>query len=118
MSTPTTGTNTGNSQTSQQTREAANQFKEGAKDSAKQMADQTRDAWNQAKEEPTPGGLQGAIENLPAPVYLYATIGSIGLSLILRLLGRKEFANFVGLWPPTIVALALMNKQLKPSQEM
>jgi hypothetical protein len=102
----------------EQARETTAQFQEGAKDSAKHMADQTRDAWKQAQEEPTPSGIQGALENLPASAYLYATMGAMGMSLLLRLMGRKDFANFVGLWPPTIVALALMNKQIKPSREM
>lgn len=99
-------------------KEQANKFADESKKAAQKMGEQTRDAWSQAKEEPTPAGIQSAIENLPAPVYLWATFGSIGLSLLLRLAGRKEFANFVGLWPPTIVALALMNKQVRPSREM
>jgi hypothetical protein len=104
--------------TREKARETTAQFQEGARDSAKHVAEQTRDAWRQAKEEPTPTGIQGALENLPASAYLYATMGAMGLSLLLRLMGRKDFANFVGLWPPTIVALALMNKQIKPSREM
>ncbi|MBI2761185.1 MAG: hypothetical protein HYX51_07150 [Chloroflexi bacterium] len=104
--------------TREKARETTAQFQEGAKDSARHMAEQTREAWKQAREEPTPTGIQGALENLPASAYLYATVGSMGLSLLLRLMGRKDFANFVGLWPPTIVALALMNKQIKPSREM
>ena len=105
-------------QTINQARETAGQMKEGAKDSAQKMAADTRDAWKQAQDEPTPSGIQGALEQLPASAYLYATLGSMGFSLLLRLLGRKDFATFVGLWPPTIVALALLNKQVRPSREM
>lgn len=102
----------------EQAKEQAGKFAEGTKQTAQKMGEQTRDAWNQAREEPTPAGFQSALENLPSSFYLWATFGSIGLSLLLRLAGRKEFANFVGLWPPTIVAMALMNKQMRPSREM
>jgi hypothetical protein len=55
---------------------------------------------------------------MPASVYLYGSLSAIGLSALLRLAGRKDFANFVGLWPPTILSLAMLNKMLRPSREM
>ena len=91
---------------------------DGMHESTSRVADQATDAVQQVQADPTPRGLMSAIEELPATVYLWATLGSIGASLLLRLAGKREFANFVGLWPPTIVALALMNKQLRPSREM
>lgn len=90
----------------------------GAKESTARLTDQTRDAWREAKEEPNPKGLMGAIESMPASVYLYGSLSAIGLSALLRLAGRKDFANFVGLWPPTILSLAMLNKMLRPSREM
>lgn len=89
-----------------------------AKESAQKVAEQTKDAWSQAQENPSPAGFMKALEDMPATTYVYATVGSIGLSLLLRILGRKDFATFVGLWPPTILALAMLNKQLRPSKEM
>src|SRR5690349_9491137 len=86
-------------QAKDQVKEQTSRFADEMKTSAQKMGDQTRDAWGKMQENPTPSGIQGAIENLPAPVYLWATFGSIGLSLLLRLAGRKDFANFVGLWP-------------------
>jgi len=96
----------------------ANPTMDGMRESTSRVADQATEAVRRAQADPTPRGLMGAIEGLPATVYLWATLGSIGASLLLRLAGKREFANFVGLWPPTIVALALMNKQLRPSREM
>ena len=96
----------------------AGQAAEGTRESAQRLADQTRQAWEDVQEDPTPSGIISTLENLPANVYLYATFGSMALSLLLRLLGRKDFANFVGLWPPTILALAMLNKQFRPSREM
>ncbi len=95
-------------------REAGNQ----AKDSAYKVADQTKDAWSQVQDDKSPAGIMKFLEDMPATNYVYATVGSIGLSLVLRLLGRKDFATFVGLWPPTILALAMLNKQFRPSKEM
>jgi hypothetical protein len=99
-------------------RETKDEMARGAKESASRLTDQTRESWDMMRDDPTPQGLMGAIEQLPATVYLYGTLGSMGASLLLRLLGRKDFANFVGLWPPTILSLAMLNKMLRPSKEM
>jgi hypothetical protein len=99
-------------------KELRDEMTRGAKESTTRLTDQTRDAWNEAKKEPTPKGLMGAVESLPSSAYLYGSLGAIGLSALLRIAGRKEFANFVGLWPPTILSLAMLNKMLRPSKEM
>ena len=56
-------------------------------------------------------------ENLTPQTYLGAVVGSIALSLGLRAAGKKEAANFVGLWAPTILNLGLYMKLLKPSEK-
>ena len=106
------------SQTGTSTPNPTGQMMDGMRESTSRVADQATEVAQQVQADPTPRGLMGAVEDLPATVYLWATLGSIGVSLLLRLAGKREFANFVGLWPPTIVALALMNKQLRPSREM
>lgn len=63
-------------------------------------------------------GIMNQIENLPASVYYWASLGSIGASALLMLLGRKNLSIFVGLWPPTFAVLGLFNKQLRPSQDV
>jgi hypothetical protein len=57
------------------------------------------------------------IENLPSSVYYGGVAGSILLSVLLYVTGRKEAGIFVGLWAPTILNLGLYNKLLRPSQE-
>ena len=104
-------------QTSNMT-DKARQAQEETRQSAQKMADQTKQAWQDIQDNPTPSGIMGTIENLPASYYLWGSLGSIGLSLLLRLAGRKEFANFVGLWPPTILSLAMLNKLMRPSRDM
>lgn len=101
-----------------QTQSKASQAAQDTKQAAQQQAQSAQQAWNEIQENPTPSGIMGAIENLPTSTYVYATFGSIGLSLLLRLFGRREFANFIGLWPPTILALAMVNKRLRPAQSM
>lgn len=44
-------------------------------------------------------------------VTLVLTLGSILLSQILYFTGKKELGIFVGLWPPTFVALGTLIKQ-------
>lgn len=50
---------------------------------------------------------------IPSGIYLSLAVGSLGLSLTLRLLGQKQAANFVGHWVPTILLLGLYNKLVK-----
>jgi hypothetical protein len=63
------------------------------------------------------GEMTKAIEHytsqVPSGTYLSLAVGSIGLSLTLRLLGQKHAAEFVGHWVPTILLLGLYNKLVK-----
>jgi hypothetical protein len=57
------------------------------------------------------------MEAVPTQAYLGAALGSIALSALLRLVGKKDAAVFVGQWPPTFILFALAHKILKPSAE-
>ncbi|MDB5349251.1 MAG: hypothetical protein JWN86_498 [Planctomycetota bacterium] len=50
---------------------------------------------------------------VPSGAYLSLAIGSIGLSALLQMAGRKHDAQFVGQWVPTILLLGLYNKLVK-----
>jgi hypothetical protein len=50
---------------------------------------------------------------LPSDVFLWSAFGSIGASLILRLSGKDQAANFVGHWAPTLLILGMYNKMVK-----
>jgi len=50
---------------------------------------------------------------VPSGTYLSLAVGSIGLSLALKLMGQDKTANFVGQWVPTILILGLYNKLVK-----
>jgi hypothetical protein len=57
------------------------------------------------------------MERIPTQGYLGAALGSIALSALLRLFGKKDAAVFVGQWPPTFILFALAHKLLQPSTE-
>jgi hypothetical protein len=57
------------------------------------------------------------MEAVPTQAYLGAAVGGIALSAILRMLGKKDAAIFVGQWPPTFILFALAYKLLRPSDE-
>jgi hypothetical protein len=50
---------------------------------------------------------------LPSDTFLWAALGSIGLSLVFQLTGKKDQANFVGHWAPTFLILGMYNKMVK-----
>jgi hypothetical protein len=70
-----------------------------------------------APHEHEEGAITKTIEyytsQVPSGTYLSLAVGSIGLALGLELLGKKQAANFVGHWAPTILLLGLYNKLVK-----
>lgn len=50
---------------------------------------------------------------LPSDFFLWAAAGSIGGSLLLHLMDKKEESVFVGQWAPTLLILGLYNKLVK-----
>lgn len=63
------------------------------------------------------GKVAKAIENqtakVPSDAFLWAAVGSVGCSLTLQILGKKELSTFVGQWAPTLLILGLYNKVVK-----
>jgi hypothetical protein len=49
---------------------------------------------------------------IPSEAYLVGALGSIGISLALKLMGRDRDAEFVGHWVPTFLTLGLFTKLL------
>jgi len=50
---------------------------------------------------------------VPSGAYLSLAVGAIGVSALLHLAGRKEDAQFIGHWVPTILIMGLYNKLVK-----
>ncbi len=63
------------------------------------------------------GTLARSIEHqtakLPSDVFLWAAFASIGGSLLLQSMDRKNESLFVGQWAPTFLALGIYNKIVK-----
>jgi hypothetical protein len=56
-------------------------------------------------------------ERTPDAAYLGAMAGSMALSLLLLARRNEAMALFVGLWPVTILNMALLLKNRRPSRE-
>ena len=63
------------------------------------------------------GVLAKAIEEqtakLPSDTFLWLALGSIGISLTMKITGRDKDALFVGQWAPTFLLLGVYNKLVK-----
>ncbi len=63
------------------------------------------------------GRLARSIEQqtarIPSDAWLWAAVGSMGISLALELSGKERTATFVGHWAPTLLIFGLYNKMVK-----
>jgi hypothetical protein len=50
---------------------------------------------------------------LPSDVWLWAAVGSIGVSFLLHVSGRKQDSFFIGQWAAPFLLLGLYNKLVK-----
>lgn len=57
--------------------------------------------------------IESVTSKIPSATFLSLAVGSIGLSALLQVCGRKADAQFVGQWVPTILTLGLYNKLVK-----
>ena len=56
-------------------------------------------------------------DSIPEETWYWLALGSIGVSALLKLMDKDHWSLFVGQWPPTFLALALLYKLLRPSEE-
>ena len=73
-----------------------------------------KDATNTAKDAQE--SYFSVTDQVPEEVWYWAAIGSIGISALLKLLKKDNWALFVGQWPPTFLILAVFHKMLRPSR--
>ncbi|WP_437734209.1 hypothetical protein [Sorangium sp. So ce1335] len=55
---------------------------------------------------------------VPSGAYLGLAIGSMVLSAGFMLAGKKQIANFVGQWVPSLLVIGIYNKLVKIEHEM
>jgi len=65
------------------------------------------------EEGPVAKAIESQTSKLPSDLFLWAAIGSMGVSLILKLAGNKDQALFVGQWAAPFLILGLYNKVVK-----
>jgi hypothetical protein len=56
---------------------------------------------------------ESATTAVPSGAHLSLAIGAIAASLLLMLRGRRNVANFIGQWAPTIIIMGLYNMTVK-----
>lgn len=73
----------------------------------------------QQKEE---GKLTTQIEErtgrVPSVAYLALAVGSMAASATCMLLGKKQIANFIGQWAPSLLVIGVYNKIVKVEHEL
>ena len=57
--------------------------------------------------------LEQQTAKIPSDVYLYASLGSMVASLVLKILDKNDEALFVGQWAPSFLLLGIYNKLVK-----
>lgn len=57
--------------------------------------------------------LEKQTRNIPSGAFLALAGGSVAASLAAHMAGKKQLANFIGLWTPTILMLGMYNKIVK-----
>ncbi|WP_141731671.1 hypothetical protein [Oligoflexus tunisiensis] len=64
-------------------------------------------------EGPVAKAIEEQTSRLPSDVFLWAAVGSIAVSALFQIQGRKQTSNFIGQWAPTLLILGLYNKLVK-----
>lgn len=72
-----------------------------------------RDYIGTEREGRTTKAIESYTGEVPSGTFLTVALGAIGISLLLMLAGRRDMANFVGQWAPTILIMGLYNKLVK-----
>jgi hypothetical protein len=67
----------------------------------------------QRKEGPVAKAIESQTAKLPSDLFLWAALGSMGVSLTLKVMKKDEEALFVGQWAAPFLLLGLYNKIVK-----
>jgi hypothetical protein len=67
----------------------------------------------QHTEGPVARGIERHTAQIPSDAYLWAALGSMGISLVLQVARRKHASLFVGQWAAPFLLLGVYNKIVK-----
>jgi hypothetical protein len=65
------------------------------------------------REDNVTGMIESQTSKMPSTVFLGMAIGSMGASLVLKILGKDEWALFVGQWAAPFLIMGNYNKMVK-----
>lgn len=68
---------------------------------------------NENTEGTTAKAIEEQTSKIPSDLFLYASLATMGTSLTLKLLGKKNNALFVGQWAAPFLLLGIYNKLVK-----
>lgn len=74
--------------------------------------EQTQEA-REHSEGPVARTIEEQTAKVPSDVYLWAALGSMGISLVLQITGKKHESLFVGQWAAPFLLLGVYNKLVK-----
>lgn len=57
------------------------------------------------------------LDQIPNQLWYTLAVGSILTSLVFQLMGKKNWADFIGKWPPTFFAVGLYHALVRPGRE-
>ena len=66
-----------------------------------------------AREDNVTGAIESRTSQIPSSAYLGAALGSMGLTAILRMAGKKHASLFVGQWAAPFLLMGVYNKMVK-----
>lgn len=70
------------------------------------------------KEGKTTALIESQTSKVPSGTYLALAIGSMVVSAVAMATGRKQIANFIGQWAPSLLVIGLYNKVVKLEDEI
>ncbi|AUX27805.1 hypothetical protein SOCEGT47_084030 [Sorangium cellulosum] len=62
--------------------------------------------------------IEERTSRIPSGAYLGLAIGSMALSAGFMVAGKRQIANFIGQWVPSLLVIGLYNKVVKLEHEM
>jgi hypothetical protein len=67
----------------------------------------------QAQEDRFTGAIEHQTSQIPSTAYLGVAIGAMAASAVLKIMGKDDWALFVGQWPAPFLIMGIYNKMVK-----
>ena len=77
------------------------------------MATMTSKVYGGETEDRFTGAIESQTSKIPSSAYLGMAIGSMAASATLKIVGRSDWALFVGQWAPAFLLMGVYNKLVK-----